>query len=313
MKLAFLYAGQGSQKAGMGKDMYVSNSIFKESIDRCDEEYKKQNTGIGLKELMFEAPLEKLSQTRYTQVAMGAFAVAMTNVLFEKNIRPEAVAGLSLGEYSALYAAGVFKESEIIDLLSCRGAYMEEAAKGVNAKMSAVLGLGREPIKEAVRQAAAIGKVEISNYNSTGQTVIGGEEPAVEEAKKLCLQAGAKKCMDLNVSGPFHTSYMEGAAEKLAEKFTHISFGREQIPVIYNTIARERLGENITDLLVRQVKSSVYMEDTILYLEQKGFDSVIEIGPGKVLSGFVRRTAGGIKTYAVDSEQSLMKLLEEMS
>jgi len=310
MKLAFLYAGQGAQIPGMGKDLYEENEVFKNTIDRCAGAC--ENT-MDLKAVMFSSPMEVISKTEYTQPAMGAFAAGITNVLFAKGIRPQVSAGLSLGEYSALYASGVFDEETLIKLLIKRGRYMQEAAKGVSAKMSAVLGLEREGIKRAVNEAAQLGKVEISNYNSTGQTVIAGEEKAVEKTKELCLLYGAKKCMDLNVSGPFHTSYMEGAGVKLEKEFEKTTFGDEKIPVIYNAVARERReGETIAELLVKQVKSSVYMEDTILLLEKSGIDTVIEIGPGKVLSGFIRRTAKGIKTFAIGDMESLLKTISEV-
>ncbi len=310
MKLAFLYAGQGAQIPGMGKDLYEENEVFKNTIDRCAGAC--ENT-MDLKAVMFSSPMEVISKTEYTQPAMGAFAAGITNVLFAKGIRPQVSAGLSLGEYSALYASGVFDEETLIKLLIKRGRYMQEAAKGVSAKMSAVLGLEREGIKRAVNEAAQLGKVEISNYNSAGQTVIAGEEKAVEKTKELCLLYGAKKCMDLNVSGPFHTSYMEGAGVKLEKEFEKTTFGDEKIPVIYNAVARERRdGETIAELLVKQVKSSVYMEDTILLLEKSGIDTVIEIGPGKVLSGFIRRTAKGIKTFAIGDTESLLKTISEV-
>ncbi|MCR5784754.1 MAG: ACP S-malonyltransferase [Eubacterium sp.] len=308
MKLAFLYAGQGSQTAGMGKDLYEANEVFKNTLDRCE---KAAEGKMSLKDLMFSSPIEELSMTKYTQPAMGAFAAGITNVLFDAGIVPKVCAGLSLGEYSALYASGVFGEEELINLLIKRGEYMQEAAEGTSTVMSAVLGLERAAIKEAVDEASKMGKVEISNYNSTGQTVIAGEKEAVEKAKELCILKGAKKCMDLNVSGPFHTSFMEPAAKKLEEEFKKIKFGPEKIPVIYNTVAREKnADENTAALLVKQVKSSVYMEDTILLLEKMGIDTVIEIGPGKVLSGFIRRTAKGIKTYAIENNDSLLKVLE---
>jgi len=309
MKAAFVFSGQGAQKTGMGKDLYEENEVFKNTIDRCAGAC--ENT-MDLKAVMFSSPMEVISKTEYTQPAMGAFAAGITNVLFAKGIRPQVSAGLSLGEYSALYASGVFDEETLIKLLIKRGRYMQEAAKGVSAKMSAVLGLEREGIKRAVNEAAQLGKVEISNYNSTGQTVIAGEEKAVEKTKELCLLYGAKKCMDLNVSGPFHTSYMEGAGVKLEKEFEKTTFGDEKIPVIYNAVARERReGETIAELLVKQVKSSVYMEDTILLLEKSGIDTVIEIGPGKVLSGFIRRTAKGIKTFAIGDMESLLKTISK--
>ena len=301
MKIAFLYAGQGSQKAGMGKDLYENRSEFAEVLDAVSLDF-------DMKDLMFNGPEEQLSQTRYTQPCMAAFAAGVTAVLKQEGIVPDYVAGLSLGEYSALHAAGVLDAKTLIELVAFRGKAMEDAAHGIECKMSAVMGMESKALQEICDKACEqTGKyVTVSNFNCTGQYVVCGEEEAVAAAEALAKEAGAKRCMPLKVSGPFHTKFMQPAGEALKKKFEEISFGEMQVPVIFNTIAAEcPVDKTIPELLVQQVQSSIYMEDTIKLLEAKGVDTIVEIGPGKVLSGFVKRTAAGMTSYAVEDMDSL--------
>ena len=253
MKLAFLYAGQGTQHPGMGRDLYETYPAFRQVLDSAQLDF-------DLKELCFEGPEEKLSQTQYTQPCMVAFAAGVTAVLREKGIIPEVAAGLSLGEYSALQAAGVF-----------------------------------------------------ANYNCPTQLVIAGDAAAVEKAGELALQAGAKRVVPLKVSGPFHTSLMAPAGEALAEKFRSVAFGEMSFPVLFNCKGGPmEAGETIPELLVRQVQSSVYLEDTIRAMAGMGVDTIVEIGPGKALSAFVKKTEKGIKTYAVETVEDIEKLCEAL-
>lgn len=308
MKIAFLYAGQGSQKTGMGKDFYENCPEFREILDAVSLDF-------DVKDVMFNGPEEKLSQTRYTQPCMAAFAAGVTAILKKEGICAEYVAGLSLGEYSALHAAGVFDAKTLVELVAFRGKAMEEAAKGIECKMSAVMGLESKPLQEICdKVCATTGKyVTVSNFNCTGQYVVCGEEEAVAEAERLAKEAGAKRCMPLKVSGPFHTRFMQPAGEALKQKFEEITFGDMQIPVIFNTVANELPeGKNIPELLVQQVQSSIYMEDTIKLLQAKGVDTIVEIGPGKVLSGFVKRTASGMTSYTIEDMDSLHTALEAL-
>lgn len=305
MKTAFLFAGQGSQKAGMGKDFYENRPEFAEILDAV-------NLDFDIKELMFNGPEEQLSQTRYTQPCMAAFAAGVLAILKKEGIKADYVAGLSLGEYSALHSAGVFDAGTLVELVAFRGKAMEDAARGIECKMSAVMGMESKALQEICDKACAqTGKyVTVSNFNCTGQYVVCGEEEAVAVAETLAKEAGAKRCMPLKVSGPFHTKFMQPAGEALAKKFEEISFGELQIPVIFNTVASELpAGKTIPELLVQQVQSSIYMEDTIKLLEAKGVDTIVEIGPGKVLSGFVKRTASGMTSYAVEDMESLQAAL----
>lgn len=295
MSLAFLYAGQGSQHPGMGADLYEAHPAFRAVLDAAGVDF-------DLKTTMFTDPDGVLNLTEYTQPCMVAFAAGMTALLAERGIVPDYAAGLSLGEYSALQCAGVFTAPQAISLAAFRGKAMAAAAAGRPCGMTAVLGLDREKLQEACRQAAGAGVVEIANYNCPGQLVIGGEQAAVNQAAALAKELGAKRCLPLKVSGPFHTSLLAPAGDALREKFKETAFGAMRIPVLFNCLGREMGPEDtIPALLEKQVQTSVYMEDTIRRLAELGVDTIVEIGPGKALSGFVKKTAPAIKTYAVET------------
>lgn len=295
MSLAFLYAGQGSQHPGMGADLYEAHPAFRAVLDAADVDF-------DLKTTMFTDPDGVLNLTEYTQPCMVAFAAGMTALLAERGIVPDYAAGLSLGEYSALQCAGVFTAPQAISLAAFRGKAMAAAAAGRPCGMTAVLGLDREKLQEACRQAAGAGVVEIANYNCPGQLVIGGEQAAVDKAAALAKELGAKRCLPLKVSGPFHTSLLAPAGDALREKFRETAFGAMRIPVLFNCLGREMGPEDtIPALLEKQVQTSVYMEDTIRRLAELGVDTIVEIGPGKALIGFVKKTAPAIKTYAVET------------
>ena len=295
MKLAFVYAGQGSQHVGMGKDFYEEFPLFAQVFDHAPVDF-------DLKELCFTGPEEELAQTRFTQPCMAAFAVGVTDLLYQEGIRPQLAAGLSLGEYSALYAAGVFSRGTVISTVALRGRAMEEAAAGLDCGMTAVLGLDREKLQQACNGAAELGVVQICNYNCPGQLVIGGEKAAVDKAGELAKELGAKRCMPLKVSGPFHTRLMKPAGDVLASHFKTIDFQPMALPVYFNCLGGPMdAGDNIPALLERQVQSSVYWEDTIRRMEAEGVDTVVEIGPGKALSGFFKKTAPGIRTCHIDT------------
>ena len=304
MKLGFLYAGQGSQHPGMGADLYEAFPAFREVLDAARAE-----VDFDLKRTCFEDPEGVLNQTRYTQPCMVAFAAGLTAVLRERGIVPAAAAGLSLGEYSALHAAGVFDARTAVRLVAFRGKAMEEAAKGHDSAMMAVLGLDREPLQAACEAAGDLGTVVIANYNCPGQLVLGGDRAAVEKAAALAKERGAKRCMPLKVSGPFHTPLMKPAGEALECYFRSVPFEAPGIPVLFNCLGREKEpGDAIPALLVRQVQSSVYMEDTIRRMAALNLDALVEIGPGKALSGFVKKTVPGFPVYAVETVQDVEAL-----
>ena len=303
MKLAFLYAGQGSQHVGMGRDFYEAYPVFQEIFDSAPVDF-------DLKKLCFEGPEEQLADTRYTQPCMVAFAAGVTALLLQAGVRPAMAAGLSLGEYSALEAAGVFDPMTAISLVAFRGQAMAQAVTGRPCGMAAVLNLDREKLQAACDAASDAGVVEIANYNCPGQLVIAGDAAAVEKASTLAQEAGARRVVPLKVSGPFHTSLMAPAGDALREKFKTTTFRAMNIPVLFNCKGNVMGdGDTIPALLERQVQSSVYLEDTIRTMAERGVDTFVEIGPGKTLSGFVRKTVKGAKTYAIDTVEDLNTVL----
>ena len=304
MKLGFLYAGQGSQHAGMGADLYEAFSAFRAVYDHAEVDF-------DLKKVTFEDPDGIINQTRYTQPCMVAFAAGMTAVLREKGITPAVAAGLSLGEYSALHAAGVFDAATAIRLVAFRGKAMEEAAAGRESAMMAVLNLDRSPLQDACDAASDLGCVVIANYNCPGQLVIGGEKAAVEKAAAIAKEKGARRCLPLKVSGPFHTKLMHPAGDALAKRFASEHFGEMETPVLFNCLGHEKAdSDSIPALLEKQVQSSVYMEDTLRRLGELGVTDILEVGPGKALSGFVKKTLGAdVHCTAVETAEELEAFL----
>ncbi|WP_281518288.1 ACP S-malonyltransferase [Thomasclavelia cocleata] len=302
-KIGFVYAGQGSQVVGMGKSFYDNYQVARDVFDNIDLD-------IDIKKLCFEGPLEELSKTSNTQPCMVAVAVVATKLLKENGVVPDYVAGLSLGEYSALNASGVLDDQMAINLVHFRGQAMERAAIGIESKMIAIIGLDRELLNEAVDEASNLGVVSIANYNCPGQLVIGGEANAVTKASELALEKGARRAIPLNTSGPFHTSLLVPASLELKEKFASVEFKEMKIPVVFNSSAKElEADESVAKMLEKQVMSSVYFEDSVRYMIANGVDTIIEIGPGKVLSGFIRKIDKTIKTYQVENQTSLEKTL----
>ena len=299
MKLAFLYAGQGAQHVGMGRDLYEIYPAFRQVLDSAPVDF-------DLKTLCFDGPEDQLNDTRYTQPCMVAFAAGVTALLREAGITPDYAAGLSLGEYSALQCAGVFDAKTAISLVAFRGQAMADAVQGRPCGMAAVLGMDRDALKAVCAEASDAGVVECTNFNCPGQIVISGDAAAVDRAGELAKAAGAKRVLPLKVSGPFHTSLMAPAGDALREKFQSVDFGAMEIPVLFNCLG-DLKGEadTIPNLLEQQVQSSVYLEDTIRRLGELGVDTVVEIGPGRTLSGFVKKTVKGIKCYPVETAEEL--------
>ena len=305
MKLAILYAGQGSQHPGMGKDLYEAYPAFRAAFDAAELDF-------DLKRTCFEDPDGVLNQTEYTQPCMVAFAAGVTAVLRENGVQADTLAGLSLGEYSALEAAGVFTAKQAVELAAYRGKAMADAAKGIDCGMTAVLNLDRDALAKCCAEAADLGVVQICNYNGPGQLVIGGEKAAVDKAAELAKAAGARRCLPLKVSGPFHTTLMAPAGDALAKRFASEAFGAMQTPVLFNCLGREKTdAESIPALLEKQVQSSVYMEDTLRRLGELGVTDILEVGPGKALSGFVKKTLGAdVHCTAVETAEELEAFLK---
>ena len=302
-KTAFLFAGQGAQYLGMGRDLYDHYPIVKETIDQAS-----QVLGYDLRHLI-DTEEDKLNQTRYTQPAILATSVAIYRLLQEKGYHPDMVAGLSLGEYSALVASGALDFEDAVALIAKRGAYMEEAAPAGSGKMVAVLNTPIEVIEEACQQASELGVVTPANYNTHAQIVIGGEVVAVDRAVELLQEAGAKRLIPLKVSGPFHTALLEPASQKLAETLAQVNFSDFTCPLVGNTEAAVMQKEDIAQLLTRQVKEPVRFYESIAVMQEAGVTNFIEIGPGKVLSGFVKKIDKTAKLANVEDQASLEALL----
>ena len=302
-KRAFLFAGQGAQKLGMASDLYAAYPVVKETFDAAS-----RILGYDLRELI-DSNEEKLNQTRYTQPAILTTSVAIYRLLAENGITPDIVAGLSLGEYSALVAAGALSFEDAVALVAKRGEFMETAAPAGSGKMVAVMNTDPSLIEEICQQASEKGVVTPANYNTPAQIVIGGEVAAVDYAVELLKEAGAKRLIPLNVSGPFHTALLESASQKLAAELEKVSFNDFDLPLVGNTEATIMKSEDVKALLARQVKEPVRFYDSIATIQEFGVDEVIEIGPGKVLSGFLKKIDKTLPTHNVEDQASLDALL----
>ena len=308
MALAFLYAGQGSQKEKMGEDFYKTYPQVRDIFDN-------KSAGFDIAGTCFNASIDTLTRTKYTQPCMAAFAAALTRLLSEKGIRPDYAAGLSLGEYGALHASGVFDVDTLLSLLAYRGKVMEETTAGLDTKMAAVIGLSDEQVCEAADKAAkeGLGIVAPANFNSVGQVVIGGASAAVDRACEICNEMGARRCLPLKVGAPFHTPYMEEAAALMGERLRSAKFGAMNVPVIHNVSADLlREGETVAGLLEVQIKMPVLFRKSIEKLEALGVERVIEIGPGSAIAGFIKKTAPRITVYSIDDTESFEAAVSAM-
>ena len=290
-KTAFLYAGQGSQYTGMGKDLYEEYPEFREVMDSADP-------GFNVKAVCFENPDGLLDKTEYTQPCMVTFACGINRILKKKGIIPDYVCGLSLGEYSALNMAGVWNAADTIKTVAFRGRVMAQASQGIEAGMSAVIGLSEEQVQDCCNRAADLGTVSACNYNCPGQIVIGGEKSAVDRACAVAKEMGAKRCLPLAVSGPFHTDLMKPAGDALEQYFRTLEFGRPETEVLYDVLGGPIDSRSIPEVLVQQVQEPTRMEQVIRYLFKQKVETFVEIGPGTAQSGFVKKTA---KAMGIDS------------
>lgn len=303
-KIAFIFPGQGAQACGMGKDFYEQTETGKRIFDKATE-----LMGFSMPELCFEEN-DRLDITEYTQAAMVTASIAMMRVLEEKGIKPDVAAGLSLGEYCALAAAGVMSDEDAIRTVRQRGILMQEAVPVGEGAMAAILALDAASIEEVT---GAMEGVWIANYNCPGQIVISGEKAAVEEACEKLKAAGAKRAVMLNVSGPFHSGMLTAAGEKLGQVLSQVELHEPQIPYVANVTAQyvKSAGE-VKELLTRQVSSSVRWQQSVEAMIGDGVDTFIEIGPGKTLAGFMRKISRDVKTLNVEKLEDIGKVAETL-
>ncbi len=304
-KIAFIYPGQGAQKCGMGKDFYDTFTVAKAVFDRADEVLD-----ISVTKLCFTEN-EYLHQTAYTQPALVTTCMAITAVLKEKGFRPDVTAGLSLGEYAAIAAAGGISIEEAIKTVRARGIYMEEAVPDGKGAMAAVLGM------EVAQIEKVLSKIEgayIANYNCPGQIVITGMKEAVDKACEALKNAGCKRCLPLKVSGPFHSLYLREAGEKLCEFMENTELHELEIPYVTNVTADyvTDIGQT-KDLLVRQVASSVKWIQSVERMIAEGVETFVEIGPGKTLAGFIKKINPDVKVVNISLVEDLERFMEEQN
>lgn len=304
-KTAFLFAGQGVQQVGMARELYEQFELVRETFDEAS-----QILGYDLRQLIDEDEA-KLNQTRYTQPAILTTSVAIYRLLAAQGLKPDMVAGLSLGEYSALVASGALDFATAVALIAKRGEYMETAAPAGTGKMVAVMNTEASLIEEICQTASSHGIVSPANYNTPAQIVIGGEVAAVDAAVDLLKAAGVKRMLPLNVSGPFHTALLQPASVQLAQALAGVEFADFQVPLVGNTEATIMAQADIKTLLARQVMEPVRFYDSIATMQAAGVTRFIEIGPGKVLSGFIKKIDKTAPCRHVEDLASLTALFEE--
>ena len=307
MKTAFVFLGQGAQKVGMVKDLYENYAVVKELFEEADDAL-----GFSLTKLIFEGPDEDLMQTSNTQPAILTASTACCRVLAQEGVTPDIVAGHSLGEYSALVAAGSLSFADAVRTVRLRGQFMQEAVPLGEGGMAAILGLDDEKIKAICADISAQGGVvQAVNFNCPGQTVIAGAAKAVEAAVEALKAAGAKRAVLLHVSAPFHSSLMEPAAKRLAEVLDSITIHDAAIPVVANVNAKmETAAAEIKEALVKQAASPVLWIDCTHTMQAFGAETFVEVGPGKTICGFNRKIDRKIHSENVEDIPSLQKTLE---
>ncbi|MDR7563493.1 MAG: ACP S-malonyltransferase [Armatimonadota bacterium] len=305
MRLAYVFPGQGAQYVGMGVEVAEAHPESRALFERAS-----QVLGMDLLDLCARGPQDLLQQTANTQPAILTTSLACLAAVRPHLPPPAYVAGLSLGEYTALVAAGALSFEDAVRVVRLRGIFMQEATAGRDVAMAAILHLDAQAVEEICREAAKVGICEAANYNAPDQVVVGGDRGAVEEAIRLARARGARRAVLLAVSAPFHTSLMRPAAERLAAVLEEVPIRDPEVPVIANVTARPvHRGEEIRRLLVEQVVRPVRWAQSVEWMAVQGVDTFVECGPGKVLSGLVRRQVPGARVFSVEDRASLVAVM----
>lgn len=302
MKRAFLFPGQGAQSVGMGKDFYEKYEEARKIYDKASE-----ISGMDIKKICFEGPEEELMKTENTQIAILTTSLAILEVLRLHNIEAQIATGLSLGEYTALIYSGVISFEDGIKLIKKRGYYMQHLLPNKKFEMAAVIGLNSSKIEEVCKQIEKTGKfITPANYNCKIQTVISGEECAINEATIKLKELGAKRVIPLKTSGPFHTKKLEKAKEEYSKELDKITFNKGKVKVIKNIDGNYYLqNENLKQILAEHIVNPVRFDKTIELMENENIDEYIEIGPGKALTGFIKKDIKEAKTYNINNIETL--------
>lgn len=314
-KIAFVFPGQGSQYVGMGKDMFDSSEVTRWVFNQVDN-----ISGYDISGMCFNGPIEKLSETRYCQLAILAMSLACLKELEAQSngmISPAIVAGHSLGEYTALVCAGVLSVEDAFRIVKIRAELMHQAAVNIPGKMAAVIGLDKEivdKICEDVTSSVEDGVLEIANLNCPGQIVITGTDNAVNKGIELCKAIGAKRVVELSVSGAFHSSLMKDVADKLKYALNDININDASIPIVVNVDAEVKIkADEFKETLSRQVSSSVLWEASINTMINYGVNTFVEIGPGKVLAGLIKRINKNVDVISIGSIQEISSIISMMN
>lgn len=304
-QIAFIFPGQGVQEPGMGKDFYENSASAREVFDQAES-----LLGLDMKKLCFEEN-DELNITEYTQIALLTACMAMERVVREQGVAPQVMAGLSLGEYCAIVSAGGMELSDAMRLVRKRGILMQEAVPAGQGSMAAVLGMDGPSIEKVLEGREG---VWIANYNCPGQIVITGYKTPVEEASKALQEAGAKRVLPLNVSGPFHSPLMQPAGEGLKEIFAGMKMSPLKVPYVTNVTAEyvDDIAQT-EELLIRQVSSSVRWQQSVEKMIAAGVDTFVEIGPGRTLNGFLRKIDRQVKGYNIRTWEEMQKVCEELA
>lgn len=307
-KIAFIFPGQGAQYVGMGREI-------SEICPKAADVFERAGDALGfdIREMIFEGDEETLSITENTQPAILTASIACLMPLMEAGIRPDFTAGLSLGEYAAHVLSGTFTFEDAVKIVRKRGKFMQEAVPVGLGAMAAIIGLEREEVIDICEEAQSAGVIGPANFNCPGQIVVAGETAAVNEAIRIAGERGAKRAVLLNVSAPFHCVMLEPAGERLREVLESVEVHPMNIPVVSNVTGKVIPSEDqVKDLLVQQVSRSVLWEDCVRTMIEAGVDTFVEIGPGKVLNGFVKKIDKGIRALNVEDKASLEKTLEAL-